>query len=49
MAVAEGARARGEKKEARYQARRAAKQLTRDQAARLRAKDIGRAARKQDN
>ena len=49
LALAEAALARGDKKEARYQAKRAAKQLKRDQAARLRAKDIGRAARKKDN
>jgi predicted Zn-dependent protease len=48
LALAEAALARGDKKEARYQAKRAAKQLKRDQAARLRAKDIGRAARKQE-
>ncbi len=49
LALAEAALARGNKKEARYQAKRAAKQLKRDQAALLRAKDIGRAARKKKN
>ncbi|MCH8138624.1 MAG: M48 family metallopeptidase [Proteobacteria bacterium] len=49
LALAEAALARGNKKEARNQAKRAAKRLKRGQAGRLRADDIGRAARKKKN
>lgn len=49
LALAEAALARGNKKEARNQAKRAAKRLKRGQAGRLRAEDIGRAARKKEN
>ena len=49
LALAEAALARGNKKEARSQAKRAGKRLKRGQAGWLRAEDIGRAARKKKN
>jgi predicted Zn-dependent protease len=48
LALAEAALARGNKKEARNQAKRAAKRLKRGQAGWLRAEDIGRAAGKKN-
>ncbi len=47
LALAEAALARGNKKEARNQAKRAAKRLKRDSSGWLRAEDIKRAARKE--